>query len=449
MIDSNLRAAACWLLVLTGGARAAGGPMDAPHSTEPRVPVAKHKTAVGLVASEGTFQAFNRVKLNDVIHSRDILVALPGFKSEVEPASQNVRLTLWGNLPELSDSPVLETAVILHDTKAFDLDFTLLRGRIVLRNTREKGAAKVWLRTEEAGVQLTLPEPGDEVALEIYGRWPAGVPFRAKEGGRPVRMWELFVLKGKLDIKAGRNEYHMTAPPGRAYFHGDNIHGPDHEGPQPVKAVPEWADPKAKAPEKAKLIEAVVEAYRGRLKVDEAEAAGKALLAMAAKDADKARATMLRRMMVFAMAALDNVEAVAEALSTSADPEVRGAAVIALRHWIGAREGRDEKLYEVFVGDLKFGKAEASATMQLLHSPFARDQAETYETLIAYLRHRKQAVRELAHWHLVRLAPEGQSIAFDAAGDAESRDKAHAAWRKLIPEGTVPGAGKDDSKKKE
>ncbi len=449
MTSNNVRVAVCLALALVGRAWAVGGPVDAPHSTEPRVPVAKSSAAVGLVASEGTFQAYNRVKSGNAIHSRDILVALPGFKVDIEPASKGVGLTLWGNLPELSDAPVLESAVILHDTKAFDLDLTLLRGRILLKNTKEKGAAKVWLRTEDAGVQLSLPDPGDEVAIEIYGRWPAGVAFRAKGETRPVRMWEVFVLKGKLDIKAGRNEYGMTAPPGRAYFHGDNVHGPDAEGPQPVKTVPAWADPKAKLPLKAKLVAAVIAAYRDRLKEEDAESAARALLLMAAKDAVKERAAMLRRMLVFAMAAVDNVELVAETLNAAPDAEVRGAAVVALRHWIGAREGRDEKLYEVLVGDLKFSKYEAAAVMQMLHSPFTRDQAETYETLIAYLKHRKQAVRELAHWHLVRLAPAGLEIPFDAAGDSDARDKAHAAWVKLIPAGSLPPAKKDDSKKKE
>jgi hypothetical protein len=156
---------------------------------------------------------------------------------------------------------------------------------------------------------------------------------------------------------------------------------------------------------------------------------------------------MLRRLVVFAMAAADDVENVAELLQTSADPEVRQAAVVALRHWIGGKEGRDEKLFGL-LGVLHFNKAESTAVLQMLHSPFAPDQAETYETLIAYLGHRKQAVRELAHWHLVRLAPAGLDIAFDAAAPAADRKKAEEAWQKLIPAGSLPKAKSDDTKKK-
>ena len=86
--------------------------------------------------------------------------------------------------------------------------------------------------------------------------------------------------------------------------------------------------------------------------------------------------------------------------------------------------------------------------MQLLHSPFDREAPETFETLIAYLKHRKQGVRELAHWHLVRLAPIGRKIPFDAGGTAEDREKAAAAWRELVPAGTLPKDKVDDTKSK-
>ena len=74
---------------------------------------------------------------------------------------------------------------MLHDSKAFDLDFSLVRGRVVLTNTKKKGEAKVWMRTADAGVQLTLPDPGDSVALQIYGRWPAGGRRRPDGTGAP------------------------------------------------------------------------------------------------------------------------------------------------------------------------------------------------------------------------------------------------------------------------
>lgn len=440
-------AGVAWL-VLAGAAWAAG-PLDHPPSSEPRVVVAKSKAIAGFVSSEGKGDTFRRVRTGQDLYSRDLLVCLPGFKAALEPASKGVELLLWGNLPELSSSPVLESAVVLHDTRAYDLDFTPVRGRIMLTNKKARGEAKVWMRGPKGGVQLTLREPGDQVALELYGRWPAGVEFslKRKDGAGPVQLWEVFVLKGRLDIKANKTEWAMSAPPGKAFFHGNSVDGPAREGPQPVKETPEWARLTGTTL-KEKLIASVVKEYQNKLTTDSAEEAGKALLEMADKDPVKMRATVLRKLVVHAAAALDAVDRVAEMLNTTKDPVARQAAVVGLRHWIGANEGRDVILYNTLMEELHFARPEAAAVMQLLHSPFAHDAPETYETLIAYLNHRRQAVRELAHWHLVRLAPIGKEITYDASATAAERGKAAAAWKKLIPPGTLP-KDKDETKKDE
>jgi uncharacterized protein (TIGR03000 family) len=105
-------------------------------------------------------------------------------------------------------------------------------------------------------------------------------------------------------------------------------------------------------------------------------------------------------------------------------------------------------LYEALQSDLGFSKNDAETVLQLLHSPFDLEQPETYETLIAYLRHRRQAVRELAAWHLYRLAPIGQKIPFNAAASPEEHAKAAAAWKKLIPSGELPKDPMDETKEK-
>jgi hypothetical protein len=434
-------------VVAAFGAARAAGPVGVPESTEPRVAAGRVVGGVGLVASRGSGSAFGRVGVKEEVYSRDVLVGLPGLRAVVEPRAGSVRLTLWGNLPELSASPVRESAVILHDSRAYDLDFTLLRGRVALANAKAKGEAKVWLRAGRNTVELTLPEPGDEVAVELYGRWPAGVPFSLKGGtGEPVRVWEVYVLKGRATLEAGSDEWSMSAPPGRAYFHGDSVSGPDEEGPRRLAALPEWADPKAKPSAEAVLIKGVVEAYRGRLKAKGAVEAAGEVLAGAEKDGNKARAAMARRLAVYGLAAVDEVGRVAAELADAKHADARRAAVEALRHWIGSAAGRDEALYEVLVNDLEYKPREAETVMQLLHSPFRRDQPETYETLLAYLGHGKLAIRELAYWHLYRLAPAGRAIKYDPAGTPEERAKGLAEWRKLIPSGSLPPEKKPKGK---
>ena len=264
----------------------AGGPIDAPESAEPRVPVAKCLSFPGLSASKGNGKSFTRVYKGDTLFSRDLLVVIPGFKVDVVPESDAVRLTLWGNLPGLSDSPVLESSVVLHDSKSYDLDFTLVRGRVVITNTRKEGAAKVWMRTPlGVGVQITLPNPGDTIIEEIYGRWPAGVPFQpvAKPGHKPVQLWEIFCVKGKAEIKTPVLEYYLTEPPGACYFHGDSVNGPSSAGPEKREKAPDWWL-NSRDPELMNMISAVVASYLDRLKDKDPDEVGEEILAQAEKE---------------------------------------------------------------------------------------------------------------------------------------------------------------------
>src|SRR5262245_23300753 len=84
-----------------GPARAVG-PIDVPTSSEPRVAVATSKAKTGLAASQGVGEPFRRLLSGATAHSRDLILALPGFKGSLVPNSGAVRLTLWGNLPGLS-----------------------------------------------------------------------------------------------------------------------------------------------------------------------------------------------------------------------------------------------------------------------------------------------------------------------------------------------------------
>jgi hypothetical protein len=425
----------------------ATGPSKLPESTEPRLPAAKVVSDVGVLARAGTGKPFLRVRPRQEVHSRDLLVCLPGLRTDLETRSRSVRLTLWGNLPQLSDSPVLESAVILHDGRTYDLDLTLVSGRVVLTNTRTKGPARVWVRGQAAGALLTLAEPGDQVALELVGRWPAGVPFSLKQrpGVAPVQSWEVHVLKGRLDLEARKSRFAMSAPPGAAYFRGDSVAGPDPSGPRRRARLPEWADPKVAPPAAAALIRGVVDAYRQHLQSKGAAEAETEVLALAEKDTNRQRAAMARQLVVYARAATDDIAAVIRHLADTRHPEMRQAAVVALRHWIGAAAGRDEALYRALLKD--HTPAEAETIMQLLHSPFDPEQPEAYETLIAYLRHGRLAVRELAYWHLVRMAPAGREIQYDPAGAVASQAKGVAQWRKLIPAGSLPPQPKGKPKR--
>jgi hypothetical protein len=117
--------------------------------------------------------------------------------------------------------------------------------------------------------------------------------------------------------------------------------------------------------------------------------------------------------------------------------------VIVLRHWLGRGAKQPARLLEALAKQ-KFRPAEARTLVQLLFSFDDRQKSNplAYKLLIGLLEHPSLPVRELAAWHLVRLAPAGKDIRFDAAAPAEERARAVEQWRKVIPLGQLPGSPK-------
>jgi hypothetical protein len=403
-------------------------------SWEPRVALGNCLSAPGsLLTSKRPGQPWQVVGDKEEIMSRDLLMALPGMKATVEPRPRSVKLTLLGNLPEQTDFRGLQSAVILHDSRAFDLDFTLRRGRVLIVNDKEKGLARVWLRIEEGAYELTLSEPGDRVMISLYGSWPRGVAFAANPNKRdvPTQSLNFDVLKGQVDLKSGGTQFSLSAPPGPSHFHWDSVNG-DDGGPSRGRK-PTGAGSNAPTPE---IVAEVVARYQKLVQDNTpAEALGKMLEGASAKK-DQARITT--EFAVYGFAALDDVDRVLQILSDPQRPAARHTAIVALRHWIGDTGGRDQRLFQFLLDRLGYSRAQAATVLQLLHSPYAADDPEAYETLIAYLRHENLGVRELAAWHLSRLVPKELQVPYDAAGTEAERAKAYAAWKKQIPSGSLP-----------
>ena len=409
-----------------------------PISWEPRVPAGKCLSDSGsLLSNQRPGQAWQAIGDKEEVHSRDLLLALPGTRAVLETTPKAIELTLWGNLPELSGFSGLESAVILHDSRAFDLDFTLQRGRAILTNRKEKGSAVVWVRIEGAAFRLTLNEPGDSICLGLYSFWPRGVPFAAapKSQDVPARSLTFIALKGQIDVKAGGTQHPLGAPPGPAYFHWDSDNGAD-EGTKKRDRIPDWANPNSAPP--AKAILKVIAEYRDQAKDKEPDTALLDLLTASAKEREKERAAEMAEFAVFGLAAINDMDRLLQALDDPKNDAARQTAVTALQHWIGDVAGRDARLVQYLMDRRRYSKAQATTMLHLLHDAFAVNEPETYETLIAYLRHEHLAIRELAWRHLKRLTPEGVSVPYDPAGSDAERARAYAAWKELIPSGTVP-----------
>jgi hypothetical protein len=416
-------------------------PTTAAVGPEPRTPVGKCASPDGtLLARESDGKDWRVVAQKEAVSSRDVLLALPGVRAEVDSEPPAVSLTLLGGMPQLSPSPVLGSQVVLHDSRAYDLDVTLREGRVLFTNVRDKGPARVWIRLPAFAWQLTLLEPGARVGMEVYGRWPLGVPFAKdpKPWDEPTKVVLLMMLKGKADLETESHVYELSAPPGPALMQWDSVAG-EATGPQRLKELPTWADPNVPVSVEGKAVEEAADAYLAQLKKTGSPAAAlQAALDAAAKEKDRPRAAMMSQFAVLGLGALDDAPRVAEALADPHSADVRDAAVTALRMWIGAYPGRDLELYRLLQSQLGYTEREAETLLDLLHSPFDRDKPATYEALIRLLQHAKPAVRQLARWHLYRLAPVGKDIAFDPAGPDDEREKAVKAWRDLIPAGELP-----------
>lgn len=414
-------------------------PQDSkPPEKEARVEIGQCASPAGtLLQREASGKEWQVVKSKAAVSSSDLFMALPGTRAAIESKNGAVRLSLLGNLPEISMLPLLESAVKLHSTDGADLEFTLERGRVELANVAKKGPAKVRVRFRDQKWDLTLDEPGSAVALELYSHWPPGVPF-TKEAKPEQAPWidvGLYVLKGDSTLKADSQQYALHAPPGPAFFSWESISG-QARGPQFRGKVPSWTLFEASTKPEDKLILAIAKHLSQRL-VDKPVTEALTATLTAGSIAEQKAA-------IYGQGAVGDLARVVDALGDPQHPEVRSVALETLRQWVSRGHKAAVKLFDVLVEKKKYTPAQAEIVVQLLHNfgPADLTQPETYETLIANLQNSKLPIRELAKWHLEHMVPAGKEIGYNPAGSEPSRAEAIRAWKALVPTGQLPPKAK-------
>src|SRR5262245_16774307 len=344
-------------------------------------------------------KAWLPVKAKADVHAGDLLLALPGVRGEIDSKDGALQLSLWGNLPEFYNAPVLESQIELQAGSERVFDLTLVHGRIVLAKSKGKDGSMVRVRFLDKTYDLNLAEVGTQIAVEQYGRWPRGSRFskRPRPEEVPTLALMIYVIKGRADLKIGDEQFLMNAP---STFHWDNLGGQDRV-PQKADRLPAWTEEKPLTAE-AKQLQAAVQKLEKQL-------AGKAVEAVLVEDLESKDANV-RKLAVYSVAAINDLPHLVDALGASKQADVRETAITALRHWIGQGPGQDMRLYRFLVDQRMLSTNQAEILLQLLHSfdDGARDRAETFETLIEYLRHDNMAIRELARWHLYRWAIAGR-----------------------------------------
>lgn len=400
---------------------------------EKRVVVGKSQTPTGgLLAREGADRPWHYVRQGDSAYSRDELLAPPGMIARLVIGDDAATLNLIGSMPRFYAQPVLESAVILHANPDVTLDFTLRSGRVWVSNGEK--AARVRVRVRNETWDLNLTEPNSAIAMELYGRWPRGVPFDPdpKKLGQPTASLVFFVSSGQVDLKAGARQHALRPPPGPARFHWDSVAGND-TGPQRQEKEP-ITTPRLPADREAAM--QLVADFGLRARERPAPEALADMLAATDRHSDKDQAALTRDFAVYAMGALDDLPRLTGTLEDTKHAEVRATAVEALRHWIGKAPGKDLVLYKFLIDQQKYSPAQAETVLQLLHTPGDEDVRNplTYDLLLAYLGHERLPIRELAHWHLARLVTGGRDVKFDAAAPAEQRAAGTKEFKQRVQE---------------
>jgi len=411
---------------------ALAAPAPARADDPPAAPARSTSDTGTMLARPAPGQPWRLVAQNEALPAGQLLVG--GSRAVLESANGAVQLAFRTDLDRRSPYPMLETAVVLQDASGADLALTLDRGRIDLTNRKADGPARVRMTVRTLTGEFTLGA-GARVAVEVYGRWPKGVPFTKdpKPGEGPALAAAVLALAGKVELQGPTKHFTLEAPPGPALLLVDDLAGYGGAPPRFLDKAPEWADAQNTS-DRAKKLLAAAGRFRQTAMAQSIDAALDALL----NSDDEAD----REVGIILCGALDDLPRLGAALARTKHRDVWDTVVVVLRHWIGRAPGQDQRLYQGLVEKAGYKPAEAETVLQLLHSPFAADQPETYETLLAYLNHNKLAIRELAWWHLSRLVPKGPAVRYDPAAPAAERRKAHDAWKALIPSGSLPPAPK-------
>jgi hypothetical protein len=417
-------------------------PSTKPATEQP--PVAEERSPTGryvvsgpnpsiLLARASAGEPWRRQVRNNQVHTGDTLVSLPGYRSEIR-LDNGIHLTLWGDIPD-NNSPVimLESKVILHAASDVDVDITLERGRIAIANYRPKGAARGRLRFNNQTWEATLLESGTQVALELVGFPDVGFNKNPSKEEGPIAGLGFYALQGQANLKVGYSTHFMREPRGPALFIWNNLVG--------ASAAPQTLSP-TQMPNWARRVPVVSKELEGLRRAQDDMAnrmTPNTPIDVVLQEMLQVRDSSSRVMAVYCAGAVDDLGDLTDALGSEKRPQERAAAIATLRQWLGHAAENDMKLYSVLASKNRPGHADI--IMELLHPYSARQkqQPETYEALIAFLKHDQLAIRELAYSHLAALVPEGRKdIPYDPDGTPQQLNAAYELWKKLIPTGKLP-----------
>jgi hypothetical protein len=450
-------------------------PVDAnPAVVERTSPPSKDRVPVGtyaggltdlptaLVAREDGKDDWKKISHGGVVNTSDTLVAMPGFVSHVRSRT-GVGLLLRGLVRDFMLADIMDflcdSAVILHANPKFDLDVTLLRGRIYLANRKEKGPCKIRLRFENEVWDVTLGNPGDEVAVDLMRDYLPVINYRA--GEEPWAQCYLAVLRGEVELKVDAfNSYNLDIEaPKWAHMDWDSF--TKTRAPVKEEKLPPSLSKQPPSPEiLPEVRRAGLKRMLAALKDLEALLASPKSLDVALRETLEKPDPAARLLAIYCLAAIDAIGPVIDVLGDEDPTHLydREAAFYSLRRWVGRSASQGKLLYDEKTGtgiliDKKYKKSEAASIFQLLHPVLADDlnKMETYEALARCLQSRKVAIAEMGYWRLLWLCGGKLPAGFNAAMPQEDREKYSTQVQMMIEKkqlGAGAGAAKEGTPEK-
>jgi hypothetical protein len=388
----------------------------------------------------GGTEEWQRMDVDAPVFTADQLMALPGFRANLV-LDKGVDVYLWGSVPYfLLPNSVLETAVILNDSSGYDLDLTLVRGRVILTSRKESALVRLRLYQEKEGTQvwnITLHE-GAEVGLEKMAE-PAADFVSLSEKTAPMTVFSLVALKGEADVRVEESRELSVSADGQGSSRSlpGQIRWENRSG-RITTLVPDPSQRKdwEKALPANKVAETMASALR-----DLDQRSRKTDLRTAVREAVDDAGPASRILGIDCLGALDDVPGLLDVLGSFNEDQAENsvAAFVTLQGWL-SRDGRQDRLVYDALLKRKLGEDDAQTVLRLLHGfsdQRSRDPA-TWEWLVRLLEHPNPMICYLAYQHLYQKVPAGREIPYSPRASAEQKTAAKAAWKKVIPDGSLP-----------
>lgn len=357
------------------------------------------------------------------VFSTDRLVCLPGYKSKIL-LDTNVTMDFWANLPDqIPSGPFESSATILAPTGNIAADLAVQNGRIYLATTQPAGAT-IRVRIDQAIFDVKLANDKSEICIESSHRLMPGLLTR------PVNLntsdWTIGVIRGTGSVEFKSSGMPIEIKAGEAIGADQKVIA---DGAKKLARQSVYPDAAAAAAAQKALV-----AFSATLTPMD-----RVLLKLS--EAVNSDSTPTARMAVFGQAAAGDVVEVAKSLLDVNRPQVRDAAVVALRNALAVNPSLAEPIKNSMIDKAGFSPEQVEHLIALLRGtdPAERKLIEPLRRLVDGLSSTSLPERELSHRLLVlEIDPESVrslSLArFDPSGPVETREACQKLWRKRIEE---------------